>query len=116
MSHTEEPEMSGQVRHIEQGIVLTELIQIEPYDAITCHHDVLCRKIAMGRPGYPLSEGVAALPDADQEIGEERGLGAAALPREEMHDGDTAVDQVSTGTKPARQQPRQDLEQTHRFL
>src|SRR2546428_12223029 len=71
MSDAEEPEMSGEVRHIEQGIVLTELIQIEPHDAITRHHDVLCRKIAMGRPGYPLSEGVAALPDADQEIGEE---------------------------------------------
>src|SRR5439155_23834903 len=71
MSDAEEPEMSGEVRHIEQGIILTELIQIEPHDAITRHHDVLCRKIAMGRPGYPLSEGAAALPDADQEIGEE---------------------------------------------
>src|SRR5207244_12490635 len=46
----------------------------------------------------------------------ERELGAAALPREEMPDGDTAVGEVSTGTKPARQQARQDLEQTHRFL
>src|SRR2546430_15017699 len=70
MSDAEEPEMSGEVRHIEQGIILTELIQIEPHDAITRHHDVLCRKIAMGRPGYPLSEGAAALPDAAQEIGE----------------------------------------------
>src|SRR2546430_12656502 len=71
MSDAEEPEMSGEVRHIEQGIILTELIQIEPHDTITRHHDVLCRKIAMGQPGHPLSEGAAALPDADQEIGEE---------------------------------------------
>src|SRR2546430_13742648 len=71
MSDAEEPEMSGEVRHIEQGIILTELIQIEPHDTITRHHDVLCRKTARGGPGYPLSEGAAALPDADQEIGEE---------------------------------------------
>src|SRR5256885_4020954 len=71
MSHAEEPEMSGEVRHIEQWIVLTELIKIERHDASTRHHDVLWRKIAMGRPGYPLSEGAAALPDADHEIGQE---------------------------------------------
>ena len=66
--------------------------------------------VELGQEPPPLSGGPPRRTDQERE------LGAAALPREEMPDGDTAVDQVSTGTKPARQQARQDLKQTHRFL
>src|SRR5439155_8107532 len=56
MSQAKEAEMGRKVRHIEQRVVLTELIEIQPGDLIAVDHQMLGREVMVGRARRPPSE------------------------------------------------------------